>query len=62
MTLSGAATASAFRCPKVDWRLTELDRRTAEVMVRVVAEEFRRLGLGEVRGSPGWPTPTGPAT
>ena len=38
--------------PKVDWQLTALDRRTTEVMVGVVAEEFRRLGLGEVRGEP----------
>jgi choline dehydrogenase-like flavoprotein len=38
--------------PKVDWRLTELDRRTAEVMVETVAAEFGRLGLGEVRAQP----------
>jgi choline dehydrogenase-like flavoprotein len=38
--------------PKVDWRLSELDRRTAETMVDTVAEEFHRLGLGEVRRQP----------
>jgi choline dehydrogenase-like flavoprotein len=38
--------------PKVDWKLTELDRRTHEVMVGVVGEEFRRLGLGDARAEP----------
>jgi choline dehydrogenase-like flavoprotein len=38
--------------PTVEWRLTDLDRRTAETMVRGVAEEFGRLGLGAVRPEP----------
>lgn len=32
----------------LDWRLTDLERRTIEVFVKVVAREFARLGLGHV--------------
>lgn len=32
---------------RVEWRLTELERRTAEAMTRTVAAEVRRLGLGD---------------
>ena len=52
VTLSRRRDRLGVLMPKVDWQLTALDRRTTEVMVRVVAEEFRRLGLGEVRGEP----------
>ncbi len=38
--------------PVVEWKLTELDRRTTEVMIRAVGEEFRRLGIGGVRAAP----------
>jgi choline dehydrogenase-like flavoprotein len=38
--------------PSVDWRLTELDHRTAQAMVREVARELGRLGLGDVRPEP----------
>jgi choline dehydrogenase-like flavoprotein len=38
--------------PKVSWNLTELDRRTLEVMVRTVRDEFHRLGLGDVQVEP----------
>jgi choline dehydrogenase-like flavoprotein len=38
--------------PSVDWRLTELDQRTAQAMVQEVARELRRLGLGDVRPEP----------
>jgi choline dehydrogenase-like flavoprotein len=33
---------------RVDWRLTELDRRTAAAMATTVASEFTRLRLGRV--------------
>lgn len=33
---------------RVDWRLSELERRTARVFVDVLDAEFRRLGLGHV--------------
>jgi choline dehydrogenase-like flavoprotein len=52
VTLSRRRDRLGVPLPKVDWRLTSLDRRTAEVMVHTVAEEFRRLGLGEVRPQP----------
>jgi choline dehydrogenase-like flavoprotein len=52
VTLSERHDGFGEPLPKVDWRLTELDRRTAEVMVGAVAAEFRRLGLGEVRPEP----------
>jgi choline dehydrogenase-like flavoprotein len=52
VTLSRRRDLLGVPLPKVDWRLTSLDRRTAEVMVHTVAEEFRLLGLGEVRPQP----------
>lgn len=52
VTLSQRRDRLGEPLPKVDWRLTELDRRTAEVMVDTVAGEFRRAGLGEVRAEP----------
>ncbi len=46
-----AAEQDALGVPKarVDWRLTELDRRTAEVLTGTLDAEFRRLGLGRLR-------------
>ena len=58
VTLSERRDRLGQPLPKVDWRLTELDQRTAEVMVRTVAEEFRRAGLGEVRAEPWLAEPT----
>ena len=52
VTLSARRDRFGVPLPKVDWRLSELDRRTAQAMVDTVAEEFRRLGLGEVRPEP----------
>lgn len=49
VTLSGHRDRLGVPFPRVDWQLTDLERRTAEVMVRTVADEFRRLGLGDVR-------------
>ena len=49
VTLSDRRDALGVPLPRVDWRLTEQDRRTTEAMVDTVAAEFRRLGLGEVR-------------
>jgi choline dehydrogenase-like flavoprotein len=36
---------------RVDWRLTELERRTARTAVDVLDSELRRLGLGRVVGT-----------
>jgi choline dehydrogenase-like flavoprotein len=58
VTLSERRDRLGEPLPKVDWRLTELDRRTAEVMVETVAHEFRRAGLGDVRAEP-WLTGPG---
>jgi choline dehydrogenase-like flavoprotein len=52
VTLSDRRDRLGEPLPKVDWRLTDLDRRTAQVMVRDVAAEFRRLGLGDVQAEP----------
>ena len=49
VTLTTARDRLGVPRPTIDWRLGELDRRTAEVMVASIAEEFHRLGLGEVR-------------
>ena len=35
----------------VDWRLTELERRTARVVASALDTEFRRLGLGKLTGT-----------
>jgi choline dehydrogenase-like flavoprotein len=61
VTLSQRRDEFGEPLPKVDWRLTELDHRTAEVMVETVAAEFRRLGLGEVRAEPWLAGPDWPA-
>ena len=34
---------------RLDWRVSDLDRRTVEVSTRTVAAEFARLGLGRIR-------------
>ncbi len=52
VTLSRRRDRHGQPLPRVDWRLTELDRRTAEVMVDTVADQLRRAGLGEVRAEP----------
>ena len=52
ITLSRQRDPLGVALPKVDWQLTAADLRTAEVMVSVVTEEFRRLGLGTVRAEP----------
>jgi choline dehydrogenase-like flavoprotein len=52
VTLSQRRNRLGEPLPRVDWRLTELDRRTAQVMIETVAGEFRRAGLGEVRAEP----------
>lgn len=46
----------------LDWRMTDIDKHTAKVMVQVIDAEFRRLGLGSATRSdwlddpsPQWP-------
>jgi choline dehydrogenase-like flavoprotein len=38
--------------PRVEWRFTDLDRRTAAVMVATVGRELGRLGIGQVEPAP----------
>jgi choline dehydrogenase-like flavoprotein len=52
VTLSRRRDRLGVPLPSVDWRLTELDHRTARTMVREVADELARLGLGQVRPEP----------
>lgn len=51
--LSRERDALGTNLPRVEWRVTDLERRTAEVMARTVAAEFERLGLAEAE-IPGW--------
>lgn len=37
---------------RVDWRMTELERRTLQVMTDTVSAEFARLGLGRMEATP----------
>jgi choline dehydrogenase-like flavoprotein len=57
VTLSDRRDQLGEPLPKVDWRLGEQERRSAEVMVAQVAEQFARLGLGDVRPEPWLATP-----
>ena len=49
MTLGEEIDALGQRRAHLDWRLVEIDKRTMQVMARVVDEEFRRLGLGRLK-------------
>jgi choline dehydrogenase-like flavoprotein len=49
ITLSDERDALGTPKARVDWRLTELDRRTAEVLTSTLDTEFRRLGLARLR-------------
>jgi choline dehydrogenase-like flavoprotein len=41
--------AVGVRRAAVDWQLSDIERRTAQVMTELVAGEFSRLGLGMIR-------------
>ncbi len=49
VSLSRKRDALGLNQARVDWRLTDLERRTAETMTKTVDAEFRRLGLGQLR-------------
>lgn len=53
VTLSRERDALGTPLARVEWRLTDLDRRTAEVMARTVTEELRRVGLASAEIA-GW--------
>jgi choline dehydrogenase-like flavoprotein len=48
VTLDTERDALGMRRTVLDWRVTELDRHTLGAFVKLMAEEFRRLDLGEV--------------
>jgi choline dehydrogenase-like flavoprotein len=49
VSLSRERDALGLPRTRVDWQLTELDRRTREFAVRAIATEFGRLDTGRVR-------------
>jgi choline dehydrogenase-like flavoprotein len=52
VALSKETDALGVPRPLVQWRLSELERRSIDVFARTLAAEFRRNGLGEVDLSP----------
>ena len=67
ISLSTERDALGLNRLRIDWRLTDQDRRTVKVMTQSVGSEFGRLNLGRVRvadwllaGGPAWsPDTTG---
>jgi choline dehydrogenase-like flavoprotein len=49
VTLSRRCDRFGSNLPRIEWRLTDLDRRTAETFTEAVAAEFERLGLARLR-------------
>ncbi|MBY0330169.1 MAG: GMC family oxidoreductase [Acetobacteraceae bacterium] len=49
VTLAGERDALGLRRARLDWKLTELDRRSLLVFTKAVGAEFARLGLGRVK-------------
>jgi choline dehydrogenase-like flavoprotein len=47
--------------PRIDWRLSELEKRTAERFAAYLTSEFQRLGLGRLQPE-AWVTASGPIT
>lgn len=48
ITLSSKRDPLGLNMAQVDWRLTDLDKRTAEIMAKTVEAEFARLKLAQV--------------
>jgi choline dehydrogenase-like flavoprotein len=60
--LSRETDALGCRRGDLDWRLSELDKRSVLELARAMGREFERLGLGKLHtspwledGTPGWP-------
>ncbi len=49
VTLCEERDALGIPRSKMDWRLTDFDRRSIERMLRIVAQEFGRIGLGRMK-------------
>lgn len=62
VTLSQDRDALGLNRLNLDWRLTELERRTAKVLAMIIGNEVGRLNMGRIRlpqwlvedGDPGW--------
>lgn len=59
VTLGDGRDRLGMRRAQVDWRVSDLERRTSLRFAELLAEEFRRLGLGELELEP-WLRETGP--
>ncbi len=66
ISLSEQHDQLGFRKIKVDWRCTELDKRTIRVATQLIGEELGRLGLGRIKlydwpleDNAGWPKALG---
>jgi choline dehydrogenase-like flavoprotein len=49
VTLANEEDSMGLRRSRLDWRLTDLDRRTFEPLTKSLAAEFPRLNIGRVR-------------
>jgi choline dehydrogenase-like flavoprotein len=63
ITLSDERDALGMRKIRVDWRVTELDKRSVRIWTETVGGELLRLNMGRLRvedwlldGTPDWPT------
>jgi choline dehydrogenase-like flavoprotein len=59
VTLSAQRDRLGMMRAKVDWKISETERRTARLFNGYIAEELKRLGLGETDASP-WLTSQSP--
>ena len=48
MTLSAEKDALGMDRVRLDWRLSEIDVRSVDILVRTLGQELARLGLGKV--------------
>ncbi|WP_051329899.1 GMC oxidoreductase [Niveispirillum irakense] len=46
VTLSDQIDGLGYRRARLDWRLSDIDKRSARVLTGLVGQEFQRLGLG----------------
>ncbi len=49
VTLSEKRDELGLNTVRLDWRMTELDRRTIRIMAKTIGEELGRLNMGRVR-------------
>lgn len=52
ITLSDRVDALGMPLPRIDWRLSELERTTARYFTTQLGREFSRLGIGELEPAP----------